>query len=149
MGPWHLRTGQAGLLISSGMIGLAAGSLAQGKFSDRFGRRVMILGALWMATIFSVATATATSFSAFCAWRSLTGIGLGVLLPLGVTYMNKFSPKRLKHRFSTWGWGLGFSAGRVAAAVVGIFLTPGHQTYAASTRGVPEFSAITFAATTI
>jgi AAHS family 4-hydroxybenzoate transporter-like MFS transporter len=124
MGPWHLKAGQAGLLVSSGMIGFAAGSLTQGKFSDRFGRRVMILCALWMASLFSLATATATSFWAFCVWRALTGIGLGILLPLGVTYMNEFSPKRLKHTFSTWGWGLGFSAGGVAAAVVGIYLTP-------------------------
>lgn len=124
MRPWHLLLGQAGLLVSSGMFGFAFGSLVQGRFSDRFGRRVMILSGLWIASIFSLATATADSFVAFCAWRFCTGIGLGVLLPLGVTYMNEYAPKRLKHTFSTWGWGLGFSAGGVAAAVVGIFLTP-------------------------
>ena len=124
MGPWHLLHGQAGLLVSSGMIGFAFGSLAQGKFSDRFGRRIMILCALWVSTVFSFATATATSFLTFCIWRFCTGIGLGVLLPLGITYMNEYSPKRLKHTFSTWGWGLGFSAGGVAASAVGVFLTP-------------------------
>lgn len=122
--PWHLLPGQAGLLMSSGMFGFAFGSMAQGKFSDRFGRRIMIVFALWVSTIFSVATGTASSLLSFCAWRFCTGIGLGILLPLGVTYMNEFAPRRLKHTFSTWGWGLGFSLGGVAASVVGVFLTP-------------------------
>jgi AAHS family 4-hydroxybenzoate transporter-like MFS transporter len=60
----------------------------------------------------------------FCLFRFLTGIGLGILLPLGVTYVNEFAPRRIKHTFSTWGWGLGFSLGGASAAVVGVFLTP-------------------------
>ncbi len=55
--PWHLAPGQAGLLVSSGLIGFMIGSLLQGKFSDRYGRRTTLLAALWIVTIFSLATA--------------------------------------------------------------------------------------------
>lgn len=109
MKPWHLAPSQAGFLVSSGLIGFMIGSLVQGKFSDRYGRRATLIGALWIATIFSLATATlANSFVTFCSLRLLTGLGLGALLPVGVTYMNEYSPRRFRNMFALWGWALGF-----------------------------------------
>jgi MFS family permease len=123
--PWHLLPGQAGFLVSSGLIGFMIGALAQGKFSDRYGRRATLLVALWIATIFSLATAVfANSFWSFCGFRFLTGIGLGALLPIGVTYVNEYAPRRFANTFSTWGWAFGWAAGGVVASAVGIFLTP-------------------------
>ena len=125
MKPWHLAPSQAGLLVSSGLIGFMFGSLAQGKFSDRYGRRATLLGALWIATIFSLATAVfARSFWLFCSFRLLTGTGLGALLPIGVTYLTEFAPRRTTHTFTTWGWALGWALGGVVASGVGVFLTP-------------------------
>jgi AAHS family 4-hydroxybenzoate transporter-like MFS transporter len=125
MQPWHLAPSQAGLLVSSGLIGFMIGSLAQGWFSDRLGRRTTLLVALWIATIFSFATAVfAHSFLSFCGLRLLTGLGLGALLPVGVTYMNEYAPRRFVNTFSLWGWALGFAAGGIAASAVGIYLTP-------------------------
>jgi MFS family permease len=123
--PWHLAPSQAGLLVSSGLIGFMIGALLQGKFSDRYGRRATLLGALWVATIFSFATAAfANSFLSFCGLRLLTGLGLGTLLPLGVTYVNEYAPRRLANTFSIWGWALGWAAGGIVAAAIGIYLTP-------------------------
>lgn len=125
MGPWELRPAQAGLLVSSAIVGFSLAALFQGKISDAFGRRVAMIGALWMATIFSLATAVwAHSFWTYCLWRFLTGLGLGVLLPVSVAYLNEFAPRSSQTRFGTWSWGLGFSAGGVAASAVGVFLTP-------------------------
>ena len=101
------------------------GSLLQGKFSDRYGRRATLLVALWIVTIFSFATATlGNSFFAFCGLRLLTGLGMGALLPLGVTYVNEYAPRRLANTFSMWGWALGWAAGGIVAAAVGVYLTP-------------------------
>jgi AAHS family 4-hydroxybenzoate transporter-like MFS transporter len=125
MKPWHLLPGQAGFLVSSGLIGFMIGALVQGKFSDRYGRRATLLVALWVATIFSLATAVfANSFWSFCGFRFLTGIGLGALLPIGVTYVNEYAPRRFANTFSTWGWAFGWATGGVVASAVGIFLTP-------------------------
>lgn len=125
MRPWHLAPSQAGFLVSSGLIGFMIGSLVQGKFSDRYGRRATLIGALWIATLFSFATATlANSFLTFCVLRLLTGLGLGALLPVGVTYMNEYSPRRLRNMFALWGWAFGFGAGGVVASMIGIYLTP-------------------------
>jgi MFS transporter, AAHS family, 4-hydroxybenzoate transporter len=125
MKPWDLVPSQAGLLVSSGLIGFMIGSLAQGEFSDRYGRRATLLGALWIATVFSLATAVfAHSFWTFCGLRLLTGTGLGALLPVGITYLTEFAPRRALHTFTTWGWALGWAMGGVAASLVGVLLTP-------------------------
>ena len=123
--PWRLAPSQAGLLDSSGLIGFMIGSLLQGKFSDRYGRRATLLAALWTVTIFSLATAVlGRSFVTFCGLRLLTGLGMGALLPLGVTYVNEYAPRRLANTFSMWGWALGWAAGGIVAAAIGIYLTP-------------------------
>jgi MFS transporter, AAHS family, 4-hydroxybenzoate transporter len=123
--PWHLAPGQAGLLVSSGLIGFMIGSLLQGKFSDRYGRRRTLLGALWIVTVFSFLTAAlGRSFLTFCGLRLLTGFGMGALLPLGVTYVNEYAPRRLANTFAMWGWSLGWAAGGIVAAAIGIYLTP-------------------------
>ncbi len=125
MKPWGLTQGEAGWLVSSGLVGFMIGSLVQGIFSDRYGRRATLLGALWMVTVFSFATATlGRSFWTFCSARLLTGLGMGALLPLGVTYVNEYAPRRLANTFSMWGWALGWAAGGVVAAAVGVYLTP-------------------------
>jgi AAHS family 4-hydroxybenzoate transporter-like MFS transporter len=123
--PWHLQSGQAGFLVSSSLIGFMVGSMLQGKLSDRYGRRRTLLLALWNNCAFSLATALfAHSFWTFCTLRFCAGLGIGTLLPLGITYMNEFAPARLLNTFSIWGWTLGFAMGGVVASIVGIFLTP-------------------------
>ena len=125
MRPWGLQPAHAGLLVSSGIVGFSVAAFFQGKISDVFGRRVALIGALWISTVFSLATGLwGQSFWSFCLWRLLTGLGLGVLLPVSVAYMNEFAPRHVKTRFGTWSWSLGFSIGGVAASAVGVFLTP-------------------------
>src|ERR1700730_1396144 len=125
MKPWHLPAGRASWLVSSGLIGFMIGSLLQGKFSDRYGRRSTLLAALWIVTVFSFATAAlGNSFVSFCGLRLLTGLGMGALLPLGVTYVNEYAPRRLANTFSMWGWALGWATGGIGAAAIGIYLTP-------------------------
>lgn len=87
--PWNLKPGQAGLLISSGLIGFLIGAAVHGLVADRVGGRVTLLGGLWIASIFTLATPIlGTSFRLFCTMRLLTGLGLGALLPLATTYIN-------------------------------------------------------------
>jgi AAHS family 4-hydroxybenzoate transporter-like MFS transporter len=49
---------------------------------------------------------------------------MGALLPLGVTYVNEYAPRRLANTFSMWGWALGWASGGIVAAAIGIYLTP-------------------------
>jgi MFS transporter, AAHS family, 4-hydroxybenzoate transporter len=125
MGPWGLSRGQAGFLVSSGLIGFLFGAIGQGMIADRLGRRGTLLAGLWIVNVFTLCTAIfADSFWSFCSWRFLTGLGLGVLLPLGTTFINELAPRRISNRFSLWGVTLGWSLGGVLAGLAGVFLTP-------------------------
>jgi AAHS family 4-hydroxybenzoate transporter-like MFS transporter len=124
-GPWGLKAGQAGLLISSGLVGFLLGAALHGVAADRFGRRGTLLAGLWITSIFTLLTAVlANSFASFCALRVLTGLGLGVLLPLATTYINELAPRRVANTFALWGVALGWAAGGTLAGVVGVFATP-------------------------
>jgi AAHS family 4-hydroxybenzoate transporter-like MFS transporter len=124
-GPWGLSLQQAGMLVSSGLVGFLLGAAVHGAIADRFGRRITLLAGLWITTIFSLLTAVAAhSFAGFCALRVLTGLGLGVLLPLSTTYINELAPRRIANTFALWGVALGWAAGGAAAGIVGVFVTP-------------------------
>jgi MFS transporter, AAHS family, 4-hydroxybenzoate transporter len=123
--PWGLAPGQAGLLVSSGLVGFLFGAMGHGMVADRFGRRATLLAGLWIVNVLTLLTALfATDFVSFCGLRFVTGLGLGVLLPLGTTYINELAPQRVSNRFSLWGVTLGWSLGGVVASLVGVFLTP-------------------------
>ncbi len=123
--PWGLAPGQAGLLVSSGLVGFLIGAATHGVIADRIGRRVTLLGGLWITSVFTLATPLlADSFAAFCSLRVLTGLGLGVLLPLATTYINELAPRRVANTFSLWGVAFGWALGGTLAGLVGVFLTP-------------------------
>ena len=93
--------------------------------ADRYGRRKTLLAGLWIVNVLTLLTAMfATTFASFCGFRFLTGLGLGVLLPLGTTYINELAPQRVSNSFSLWGVTFGWSLGGVVAGLVGVFLTP-------------------------
>jgi MFS transporter, AAHS family, 4-hydroxybenzoate transporter len=141
MQPWGLQPSQAGLLVSSGLIGFLFGAMGHGMVADRYGRRNTLLAGLWIINVMTLLTAMfATDFASFCGLRFLTGLGLGVLLPLGTTYINELAPQRVSNSFSLWGVTFGWSLGGVVAGLVGVFLTPtyGWQIlYFAGTMSIP------------
>jgi MFS family permease len=56
--------------------------------------------------------------------RILTGIGLGVLMPLATTYIIELAPRRVANTFALWGVALGWALGGTMAGLVGVFMTP-------------------------
>lgn len=122
---WQLGPVQLGTLLSAGILGLALGSVSVGYIADRIGRRAMTIAALWLVSIGSMVLATLVhNFEAFVAVRLLLGIGLGMLTPLALTYLNEWAPRKAANRFSSTIFLLGFATGGVAAGLIGIFLAP-------------------------
>jgi MFS family permease len=125
MDQWGLAPSQAGVLVSSGLVGFLIGAATHGLIADRYGRRITLLGGLWITSACTLATPLlGNSFITFCLIRVLTGTGLGVLLPLATTYINEFAPRRVANIFSLWGVAFGWATGGAFAGIVGVFLTP-------------------------
>jgi MFS family permease len=71
MSEWHLSLGQAGLLGTSGMIGVAVSSVMMGWFSDNFGRRPALLASVALFGCFTAAIALAGGWWQVMALRFL------------------------------------------------------------------------------
>lgn len=120
---WELSEAQAGFLMSSGLIGFAVGSVTHGVVADRIGRRPTLIAGLFIAGLFSLLTGLfGHSFAVFIALRVLTGLGLGILMPLGTAFLNEYLPAAVRQRFAALGQ-FGFACGAVVASVVGILYT--------------------------
>ncbi|BBF77844.1 vanilate transporter VanK [Acinetobacter ursingii] len=74
---WSLSGAQIGLLLSSGLFGMAAGSIFLAPLADRIGRRLLILICLVIAGLSMIACAFVHSHSLLAALRFITGIGVG------------------------------------------------------------------------
>ena len=76
-----LGAGQTGGVMSASSIGLLFGAAAGGWLSDRIGRRVVLISAMAMLGVFSLASSAASDWSMLLAWRFCAGLGLGGVFP--------------------------------------------------------------------
>ncbi|MGO1283676.1 MAG: MFS transporter [Brachybacterium sp.] len=85
--PW-----QANLLLGMYVVGLIPGMLLAAGLSDRHGRRVVAVGGLLAAALASMLLAAGMgSFAMLCAGRVLAGIGVGVGMSVGSSWIKELS----------------------------------------------------------
>jgi AAHS family 3-hydroxyphenylpropionic acid transporter len=114
-----LNAAQGGYCASAGMLGLAIGAAFGGRLADLFGRRSMMLSAILLLGIFSIATALAWDFYSLSAARLFTGLGLGGLMPILITLTNATAaPSFRSTAISIWMASGG--AGSALAALVSL-----------------------------
>ncbi len=77
---WRIAPALLGVTISSGLVGMAAGSLFIAPTGDRYGRRPLILLCLALMALGMLLTAGAQSVVWLCTWRLITGIGIGGMI---------------------------------------------------------------------
>jgi putative MFS transporter len=89
---------QAGLVQSATLVGLFLGSVGQGQFTDRIGRKSVYQFNLLLFGLATVASAFSPNYLWLGAFRFLAGIGLGAEQPLCFTYAGEYAPKRIRGR---------------------------------------------------
>jgi MFS transporter, putative metabolite:H+ symporter len=90
--------GQAAIIGSAAILGMALGTAGQGEFSDRFGRRFIYQFNLLLFGVFTILGALAPSVTLLVVCRFIAGIGLGAEQPLAFAYAGEYSPKRIRGR---------------------------------------------------
>jgi MFS transporter, DHA1 family, multidrug resistance protein len=91
----HTHVGTTQLIVSVALLALGTGQLLVGPFSDRFGRRPVILSALALYFVASVAATFALDVSWLICSRALQAFGCGGAIAVSrATIMDYFGPER-------------------------------------------------------
>ncbi len=89
---WGIGKATLGLVLSSGLVGMAFGSLLLGPLADLIGRRPTILFALLLMTCGALLCALAHNWPQLAGARIVTGLGIGtcvaVINPLAAEFAN-------------------------------------------------------------
>ena len=99
----HASTGDLQWFTNAYLLVLAAMLLPAGMLGDRFGRKKMLLGALFVFGAASAACAWANSTGELIAARTVLGLGAAVLMPLsGAVLTVLFDDKDRSRALSVW-----------------------------------------------
>ena len=87
-----------GWAFSSLLFGCIVGSVVAGRYTDRLGRRRMMLWVALLFAITSVGTAAAPTFTAFIAARLMGGVAVGAVSVLSPIYVSEVAPASIRGR---------------------------------------------------
>jgi putative MFS transporter len=123
---WALGNETIGLLAGASALGGMAGALMGGALGDRFGRKKVMLWALAVYTLATLACALAQSWPQFLIFRIIAGAGTAAEAIIIAPYLIEFVPPKVRGRFM--GVMAAFlSLGYIAAALIGFLVVPGSQ----------------------
>ncbi len=88
-----------GWVMSCALIGCLVGAGLSGWFSDRFGRKKLLLLAACLFVFASLGTGTANHITAFIVFRITGGIGIGLASNLSPVYIAEITPANVRGRF--------------------------------------------------
>src|SRR5580692_5660876 len=92
-------TGQIATVASATLFGLFVGTLAQGEFTDRFGRKTVYQFNLLLYGVATIAAAFSPNWIWLAVLRFVAGIGLGAEQPLCFAYAGEYAPRKIRGRF--------------------------------------------------
>lgn len=115
---WGLSSTKLGTVFSSAFLGLGFGALFITPLADRFGRRPLIIFASALTGLAMIASAYCQSVEHFIIARIVTGLGVGILIPLLATYISEFCPSHIRNV----NMGILFASGTIGGILGGIIV---------------------------
>jgi len=116
---WGIPRASLGPVMSAALIGMVFGALGSGPLADRFGRKVVLVSAVFLFGLFSLWSAFSSNIDQLLILRLLTGLGLGAAMPNATTLLSEYTPERLKSLLVTsmfCGFNLGMACGGFVSA---------------------------------
>lgn len=116
---WGIDRASLGPVMSAALIGMVFGALGSGPLADRFGRKGVLVSAVLIFGVFSLASAYSTNVNELLVLRFLTGLGLGAGMPNATTLLSEYTPERKKSLLVTsmfCGFNLGMAGGGFISA---------------------------------
>lgn len=116
---WGIDRASLGPVMSAALIGMVFGALGSGPMADRFGRKGVLVTAVFLFGLFSLISAFSANLEQLLVLRFLTGLGLGAAMPNATTLLSEYTPERLKSLLVTsmfCGFNLGMASGGFVSA---------------------------------
>ena len=88
-----------GCAMSSALIGCLAGALLSGIWSDKYGRKKMLVIASFLFALSAWGTGAVDHFSYFIFYRIVGGLGIGIASNISPVYIAEVSPAHVRGKF--------------------------------------------------
>ncbi len=88
-----------GWAMSSALVGCLVGALLAGFWSDKYGRKNMLIAAAVLFTVSAYGTGAVDRFTWFILYRILGGLGIGIASNISPIYIAEVSPASVRGRF--------------------------------------------------
>jgi MFS family permease len=118
--PWGLNPASATWLVTIGLIGMTIGALLIGYMTDLLGRRTLLIAAVTIFSLLTLACAFAPNPTVFGIIRFFAGIGLGGCLPTAIAMVNEFARGLGRSGRTTTILMTGYHVGAVLTAVLAL-----------------------------
>jgi benzoate transport len=112
---------QIGMLLSAGLVGMAAGSLFLAPRADRFGRRAIVMTSVLIVSIGMLLAGFARSYLELGLLRAFTGLGIGGILASATVLVAEYASSKWRSTASylyTSGYSIGGTVGGAIAAIL-------------------------------
>ncbi|CAF0814444.1 unnamed protein product [Brachionus calyciflorus] len=106
----HMSSADKGFLSSITFFGMMIGGYIWGTLGDIWGRKYVLISALFFNGLFGVLAGLSQTFNLLLLCRFLSGIGVGGSVPIVWSYFSEFIPKKIRGRMicclaSSWFFG--------------------------------------------
>lgn len=88
-----------GWAMSSALIGCLAGALLSGEWSDKYGRKKMLIIASFLFVLSAYGTGAVNNFTWFIFYRILGGFGIGIASNISPVYIAEVAPASVRGKF--------------------------------------------------
>src|SRR5258707_4432448 len=120
---WHAPAASFGPVFASSLFSGLIGALVLGPAGDRIGRKPVLIFAILLLALSSLATPLTHSISGLLGVRLVAGFGLGGALPIIISITSEFSPKRSRLNVVALMY-CGFPLGSVLGGLLAALLIP-------------------------
>jgi len=88
-----------GWAMSSALVGCLVGALLSGVWSDKYGRKKMLIIASFLFVLSSIGTGAVDTISPFIFYRIVGGLGIGIASNISPVYIAEVSPAKVRGKF--------------------------------------------------
>ncbi|MFF7899911.1 MFS transporter [Streptomyces sp. NPDC007920] len=121
-----MTAGDATMIATLSLVGVAIGAVCVGPLADRLGRRLLLIASVVVFSVFTIVVPLAGSVAMFAVLRLIAGLGLGACMPVSLTIMAEHMPASRRARASTLTM-TGYHTGAVITSLLALQVTDNWQ----------------------